>query len=214
MVVSVLACGSAVPDALRAHAVHEVGPRPARELVDPLLEGADRLVVLGGRDVDADVAAVVLRLLRTERLELEVAVVAPTATPLTRALGLPTGRRAVERAVHGRAQPVPLVRHTGGGVVLGQARVTGPDGAVLHGEAYADDVRLFTGDVPAVQVLAGPAGVRSRVRSRWRSGPWVSSRALQLGSTGAEVVADGVLQGRPGPKWSFYRHTTDWLAVR
>lgn len=211
MVVSVLACGSAVPDALAVHAVHELGPRPARELVDPLLEGADRLVVLGD---DADVAAVVLRLLRTERLELEVAVVAPAATPLTRALGLPTGRRAVARAVHGRAQPVPLVRHTGGGVVLGQARVTGPGGAVLHGEAYADDVRLFTGDVPAVQVLVGPAGVRSRVRARWRSGPWVDSRALQLGSTGAQVVADGVLQGRPGPKWSFYRHTTDWLLVR
>src|ERR1700761_7511404 len=62
----VLACGRAV---CTAAPVHTVPARPGRDDVDPLLSGVDRIVVLGD---DADLAAVVLRLLRTERLDIAV----------------------------------------------------------------------------------------------------------------------------------------------
>ncbi|MEO6880308.1 MAG: peptidase M50 [Mycobacteriaceae bacterium] len=191
--------------------MHAVPARPGSEHVDPLLEHVHRLVVLGD---DADVAAVLLRLLRTERLDVEVAVVGVRATALTRTWSLPTGPPAARAALRQAARVTPLLRTTQGGVVAGEATVRGLGGAALHGEAYADDALLFSGDVPAVQVGTGDQGVRARVRGRVRRGPWLSARALQLGSTGADVITDGVPQGDRVPRWSFYRHTVDWRLVR
>lgn len=211
-ILAVLRCGTAkVPAALREQPLHPVPARPGFEDVDPLLEHTRRLVVLGD---DADVAAVLLRLLRTERLDVEVAVVAARDSPLTRTWSLPTGRPAARAALRQSTRATPLLRTTLGGVVAGEARVRGVGGAALHGEAYADDVLLFSGDVPSVQVAAGAQGVRARVHGRVRRGPWVDARALQLGSTGADVVTDGVPQGDRAARWSFYRHTVDWRLVR
>lgn len=207
-----LRCGTAsVPAALQEQPLHAVPARPDAGHVDPLLEHVRRLVVLGD---DADVAAVLLRLLRTERLDVEVAVVAARASALTRTWSLPTGRPAAQAALRQTARATPLLRTTQGGVVAGEAMVRGVGGAALHGEAYADDALLFSGDVPAVQVGTGPQGVRTRVRGRVRRGPWLTARALQLGSTGADVTTDGVAQGDRAPRWSFYRHTVDWRLVR
>lgn len=207
-----LRCGAAsVPNALQEQPRQSVPARPGSGDIDALLEHARRLVVLGD---DADVAAVLLRLLRTERLDVEVAVVAVRASPLTRAWSIPVGRPAARAALRQTARATPLLRTTQGGVIVGEATVRGVGGAALHGEAYADDVLLFSGDVPAVQVCAGVEGVRARVRGRVRRGPWVDARALQLGSTGADVITDGVPQGDRVPRWSFYRHTVDWRIVR
>lgn len=209
---AVLRCRAArVPADLREQPLHPVPARPGAEHVDLLLEQARRLVVLGD---DADVAAVLLRLLRTERLDVEVAVVAARASPLTRTWSLPVGRPAARAALRQTARATPLLRTTQGGVIAGEATVRGVGGAPLHGQAYADDALLFSGDVPAVQVRVGVEGVRARVRGRVRRGPWVDARALQLGSTGADVVTDGVPQGDRAPRWSFYRHTVDWRIVR
>jgi hypothetical protein len=49
---------------------------------------------------------------------------------------------------------------------------------------------------------------------RMRPRRWVTGRAVQLGTTGALVVRDGVAAPRPVRRSTFYRHTQGWLAVR
>ncbi|HET9138808.1 MAG TPA: hypothetical protein VFO68_05530, partial [Actinophytocola sp.] len=82
----VLACG--VPASRPDWVV--VPERPGRADLDPLLAaGPDRVVVAG---TDADLAAVVLRLLRTERLDLPVGYV-PTLRSATTLWRLPPAER-------------------------------------------------------------------------------------------------------------------------
>ena len=78
--------GHPVPGGLAGVAVHDVAA-PAD--VDAVSAG--RFAVIGG---DADLAAVLTRLLRTERLDVELAYVPRRRSAATRAFGLPTGRRA------------------------------------------------------------------------------------------------------------------------
>lgn len=210
----VLTCGAAsVPAELDGLRTLRVPSRPGRADVDPMLAGTRRIVVVGG---DADLAAVLTRLLRTERLDVELALVSPAATAGTRAWGLPHGAAAARLAVEGAAVASPLVRDDHGGVLVGAGELRGVDGAPLRGEAYCDDTRVFTGDVPRVVVHAGPAGVGARaVTGRFRRrGPEVHGRALQLGCVSGEVVHDGVVHERPVTRWAFYRHVEDWRPVR
>ena len=168
--------------------------------VETAIEGVRRVVVLGD---DADLAMVLTRLMRLDRLDIEVA-----PTP-----GLLGARRARSAA----AQRVPLIRDDTGTAVVGSALWLPPDGAgVLYGEAVIDDDVLFDGEVSGVRIeptLAMP-GLRAAVVSggmgprRWRSG-----RAAQLGTTGARVVLDGVPAPREVTRSTLYRHTTGWLRV-
>jgi hypothetical protein len=175
-----------------------------------------RLVVVGG---DADLAAVLTRLLRADRLDIEVAYAPPRRTRATRIYRLPTGRRAARRARHGSARRVNLIRDETGSVVVGRAGwLPADDGRPLHGEAVVDDTALFDGDVAAVHIeptLAMP-GLRARVEQDayriWRR--WVAGRAAQLGSTGVAVVRDGVPVPRAARRSTFYRHVEGWLLVR
>ena len=206
--IRVLRCGRVrVPRALRGAGVHEVAARPGRDDVDPLLDEATRLVVLGA---DADLAAVLLRLLRSERLDVEVAYVPSGRSIARRRWGLPLGPAAARLALGGTARPTPLIRDDHGGVLIGAATLTGVDGQRLRGEAYVDNTRLFLGRVRQVVVRAGDDGVAGRVPP----GPWVTGRALQLGCTGCRVSSDGVAAGPVLPRVAFYRHTADWLLVR
>ena len=88
---------------------------------------------------------------------------------------------------------------------------------MLHGEAVVDDTVLFDGDVPGVRIeptLRMP-GLRAAVLSgRGRPRRWVTGRAAQLGTTGAQVIRDGVPAPRPVKRSTFYRHTEGWLRVR
>lgn len=189
-------------------------PRPLRGF--PVLEAVDtaigphrRLVVLG---VDADLAAVLTRLLRAGRLDVEVAYVPRRRTRATRIYRLPVGRRAARRAKRGSARRVTLVRDETGSVVVGRARWLPAEGRLLHGEAVVDDAVLFDGDVAAVDIeptLAVP-GLRARAGNR----RWAAGRAAQLGSTGVTVVRDGVPAPRPARRSTFYRNVEGWLAVR
>lgn len=169
-----------------------------------------RLVVVG---IDADLAAVLSRLLRAGRLDVEVAYSPRRRTRATRVYRLPAGRWAARRALRGSAHRVTLVRDETGSVIVGRARWLPPDNQpLLHGEAVVDDTRLFDGDVAAVSVeptLAVP-GLRARVgRRRWAAG-----RAAQLGSTGVVVVRDGVRAARAARRSTFYRNVEGWLSVR
>ena len=173
-----------------------------------------RLIVVGG---DADLAAVLTRLLRAERLDVEVGYAPPRRTPATRAYRLSAGRRAARRALGGTAGRVPLIRDETGSVIVGRAewRPTEEE-QQIRGEAVVDDSVLFDGDAGGVAVeptLALP-GLRASVHraGRWRR--WIAGRAAQLGTTGAVVVRDGVRAPRPVRRSTFYRNVEGWLLVR
>ena len=167
--------------------------------VDAVTE-ARRLVVLGS---PADLAAVLTRLLRLDRLDVEVSFV--------------PRRWGARRARDGVAQRVPLIRDETGTVLVGAAQWSGPDGSALRGEAVVDDTVLFDGAVAGVRIEPLPVmpGQRATVVTRrGRPTGWATGRAAQLGTEGALVVRDGVAAPRPVRRSTFYRHTKGWLAVR
>ncbi len=166
--------------------------------IDDAARRCRRLIVAGS---DADLAAVLTRLLRADRLDVEV--------------GHAAGWWSARRAQRGTARRVPLIRDETARVVVGSAEWRGADGAPLHGEAVVDDTQLFDGEVSGVRIEPTQAmpGLRATVIGDARS-RWVVGRAAQLGSPGALVVRDGVPAGRCVRRSTFYRHTRGWLMVR
>jgi len=195
-------------------------PRPLTGLpalrgdLDAVVGPYARLIVVG---TDADLAAVLTRLLRSERLDIEVGYAPPRRTPATRAYRLPAGGRAARRARRGTARRVPLIRDETGSVIVGRASWLPADEAQrIRGEAVVDDTVLFDGNAAGVAVeptLALP-GLRAALPGigRWRR--WIAGRAAQLGTTGAAVVRDGIPAPRPVRRSSFYRNVEGWLLVR
>lgn len=197
--------------------------RPDRTALDPVLaERRPRRVVVAG--TDADLAAVLLRLLRTDRLDVEVAYVPAGRSAAAAAWGLPGGRAADALALQGTASAVPLVRDDSGGVLVGRAEIRD-----VTGECYCDHVLVLRGTARRLVVVPGPDGVA--VRAGWggsapdgrvravppRSPRGTGSavgRAVQVGCEPATVTLDGVAHPRPVPRWTWYRHTADWLLVR
>ncbi|WP_083743584.1 peptidase M50 [Mycobacterium rhizamassiliense] len=211
--VAVLLFGDArTPAPLRDLPVHRVdGPADIDAAIGPY----GRLAVVG---TDADLAAVLSRLLRAERLDVELAYVPPRRTPATRVYRLPAGRRAARAARLATARRVTLIRDETGAVIVGRADWRPPDaGQSLHGEAVVDDTVLFDGDAAGVRIeptLAVP-GLRTSLdggHRPWRR--WVAGRAAQLGCTGVVVVRDGVPASRSARRSTFYRHVEGWLLVR
>ncbi|MEQ3552171.1 hypothetical protein WIS52_16990 [Pseudonocardia nematodicida] len=183
-----------------------VGPRPGKDAVDPLLaeHPGVRLIVHGD---DADLAAVLVRLLRREALTTEVGYL-PTSrrSAAAAAWGLPRSfADAAALARGGTARPMPLVRDDNGGVLVGRGVL--PD---LHGEAYCDSTRVFAGRIPRLVVEAGPDGVVVRGGKGVRA---TTGRAIQIGTTGATPVRDGVRYPREIKRWAWYRHTEPWYPV-
>lgn len=199
--------------------VHEVPEQPVREdLVGPLavLEPGDpgnRLVVAG---TDADLNAVVLRLLRTERLA-DVAVAYLPADPrsaVASVWSLPTDPdRAADLALRGEPDPVALVRDDSGGILLGRAEL-----APMRGVVWCDDQLVLRGQASRLEVTPSvPEGVAVRAARIGVLGLRSSSavgRAVQVGCLAATVTSDGVLHGRPVDRWTWYRHTEPLRLVR
>ncbi len=184
------------------------GRRLPRALRDLPVIGLDdvgdcrRVVVVGS---DADLAAVLTRLLRADRLDVEVGHV----------------RRPwqARRARTGEAQRVPLIRDETGTVIVRAAYWLPPDdqARTIHGEAVIDDTLLFDGEVTGVRIEPTQTmpGLRASVlSSRMRPKRWVIGRAAQLGTDAALVVRDGVPAPRPVRRSTLYRHTEGWLRVR
>ncbi len=184
--------------------------------IDAAIGRYRRLVVVGA---DADLAAVLTRLLRAERLDIEVAYVPRRRTQATRIYRLPSRSRAARRARRGCAQRVTLIRDETGSVIVGGAGWVPPDDErLIHGEAVVDDTTLFDGDAAAVFIeptLAMP-GLRALLKGGGKGcrRRWVTGRAAQLGSTGVVVLRDGVAAARPGRRSAFYRNIEGWLLVR
>ena len=182
-------------------------PRPLAGLAAQTAEGRTtsttrrplRTADRGGSD--ADVAAVLTRLLRADRLDVEVGHAtgwwaARRATPRHRAPGAVDPRR--DRPRHRRV-----------------GRMARQDGAPLHGEAVVDDTQLFDGEVAGVRMEPTQAmpGLRACVIRPGRR-RWVAGRAAQLGTPGAAVVRDGTGASKIVRRSTFYRHTQGWLLVR
>ena len=184
-------------------------PRPLRGLPSAAVDGPEdidaaigqwrRLIVVGSR---AELAAVLTRLLRAAKLDVEV--------------GFATGHWSARRARTGIAQRVPLIRDETGTVLVGAAEWLGVDGATLHGEAVVDDTVLFDGEAPGVRIepTSTMPGLRAAVLSGRRPRRWTAGRAAQLGTTGARLIRDGVPAPRTVRRSTFYRHTQGWLRVR
>jgi hypothetical protein len=102
--------------------------RPGRAELDPVLTTAVlRRVLVAG--TDADLAAVLRRLLRIDQLGVEVAYVpAERSSPPATAWGLPTGAVAAALATGGAASRVPLIRDDAGGVLGGRAEIAARPG--------------------------------------------------------------------------------------
>jgi hypothetical protein len=198
-----------------------LAPRPVAGLPTHRMDSIDvdlppyrRLVVVGD---DAQLAAVLSRLLRADRLDVEVAYVPRRRTRATRVYRLPAGRRAARRARRGSARRVPLIRDETGAVIVGRARWLPPDdGRSIHGEAVVDDQVLFDGDVAEAWIEPTPAmpGLRAALAGIGPCRHWVSGRAAQLGTTGVTVVRDGVPAARTVRRSTFYRNVEGWLLVR
>ncbi len=147
--------------------------------VDAAAEGVRRMVVVGD---DADLATVLTRLMRLERLDVEVAHVP----------GLFGARRATTAA----AQRVPLIRDETGTVLVGAAYWLPPgDARVVHGEAVVDDAVLFDGEVTGVRVepTSSVPGLRAAVLSKGLRPPAVAERPG--GAVGHHRCAGGVRWG-------------------
>lgn len=188
----------AVPRTLRGRETLDVPDGgAAAEVIDTAVTTAPRVVVLGS---PADLATVLTRLLRTERLDVEVAHV----------------RRwwDARRAVSGVAQRVPLIRDETGQVIAGAAHWLPPAGAeTIHGEAIVDDTVLFDGEFAGVRIEPTTTAPGLRAQLLGTRG-WVGGRAAQLGTTGARVLRDGAPAPREVRRSTFYRHTQGWLRVR
>ncbi|MGQ0840337.1 hypothetical protein [Actinokineospora sp.] len=194
----------------------ELPATPDRTAVDPLLQTVDgrRVVVYG---TDADLAAVVLRLMRTERLaDIPVGYlpVDPGRSAIPELWGLPTDPgRLAEVAVAGEIDPFPLIRDDAGGVLVGLGVIEQPQGV-----AYCDDATALRGRAKRIEVTPDPdggAGLVARVVRTGLLGKRVAAfhgRAFQIGCLQTALVRDGVPSNVA--KWTWYRHTADLRVAR
>lgn len=190
--------------------VHWVGRRPGKT-IDPLLAG--RLLVIGD---DADLAAVVLRLLRRDLLgAVEVAYASPQGrTAFTDLWNLPRGDRAATAARTGTAAAVPLVRDDVGGVLLARGEL-----APVDGVTYVDAERVLGGSAERITVRPDRAkGLAVTVTQRRLGGlrrrsVTTPGRAVQFGTAPTTVTVDGAAYPRPMDRWTFYLHTAPLLVV-
>lgn len=203
---------TAMLDACADLPVHQVGPRPGKE-VDALLD--DRIAVIGD---DADLAAVVLRLLRRDLLRsVIVAYAPPHPTAVTEIWSLPVGRGAIELARRGEVDAVPLVRDDVGGVLVGVAQLS-----PVRGTVYVDENRVLSGTAQSVLVEPDPdRGVAVTVAKRRILGVFGRRPATALGRAvefglqpGTKILRDGVAYPREMNRWVFYRHTVPLRLVR
>lgn len=189
--------------------VISVADSSARQAVDPVLTKADgrRLVIVG---TDADLAGVVSRLIRTERLtSVEVGFVAVAADSVfARLWGLPhTPDEAVEVAVNADTDPVPVLRDDVGGVLVGLGRI-----AKATGVAYCDSERILDGPATIEVRPHREAGLQVDVSRRGVLGRRVAvhtGRAMQLACAPTTVLRDGSPHPREMATWTWYRNVDD-----
>lgn len=205
----VLVCGPAAPEP--SGAFERVPSRPGKAEIDPLLatHAEVPLIVVGN---DADLAAVVVRLLRKGKLAATPVGFVPVGkSEVTRRWGLPSGwDAALEVASSGQPGPVPLVRDDAGGVLVGK----GTFGS-LEGMAYCDETLALRGPARSIEVWPDrELGLAVRVRrGRFKGADTFTARAFQLACAPSHATSDGVAHPRPVERWTWYRHTEELLLI-
>jgi hypothetical protein len=187
-----------------------VGARPGKS-IDPQLTG--RILVVGD---DADLNAVVLRLLRRDLLgAVEVAYAPAARTAVTDLYGLPVGPEAVRTAVRGGSEEVPIARNDSGGILIGRAELT-----PVTGTLYVDAQRVPGGAESALVEPEPTRGLTVTVlrRAFFRRKPATyTGRAVEFGIVpggGTTITFDGIRHPRDVNRWVFYRHTEPLRLVR
>lgn len=205
-----LVCGD-LADPPGAANVVRVPARPGKKDIDDVLLDNKRVIVVGD---DADLAAVVVRMMRREVLgSVAVGYVPSGPSEAAAVWGLPGDpAEALRVATSGEPSPMTLVRDDTGGVLLGLGVLEAVDG-----EAYCDDELALRGSARRVEVRPNPVGVAVRVtrgRFRRRTAAF-RGRAFQYGGTvPIHPVVDGIRRERPLRRWTVYRHTEDLLLVQ
>jgi hypothetical protein len=214
----VLTCGPNAPELPEVKGIRfaAVPARPGKGDIDALLAGdeASHVVVAG---TDADLAAVVLRLLRKAKLATTSVGFVPSErdSAVADLWRLPTDPvRALALALEGEVDPVPLIRDDAGGVLVG----LGTFGAI-RGVAYCDEEVALRGAAHSVQVYpddqGGPGLVVRILRGTLFKRPVThTGRAFQLGCIPTRPTSDGVPFPRAVNRWTWYRHTEDLRLVR
>ena len=187
-----------------------VGRQPGKEIDDLLI---DRVLVIGD---DADLAAVVLRLLRAERLaSVVVAFASDVTTTVTDLWSLPLGAAAVELAIAGDPDLIPVVRNDVGGLVVGSGSVS-----PVQGTVYVDENRVLSGGAahlivePDTEKGLAVTIVPRRILGFGRRSRTFRGRAVSIATFGSRVISDGVVFDRKLDRWTFYRHTEPLRLVR
>jgi hypothetical protein len=212
----VLSCGGGVPGLPEVDDVRteRLPARPGKDDLAPYLGAEPHLVVAG---TDADLAAVVLRLLRSDLLgEVSVGFVpASQDSAVADVYRLPASPiQALALAVRGEVDPVPLIRDDSGGVLVGRGWV----GAV-RGVAYCDEQTALRGAASSIEVepdVSGGPGLSVRVTRGmvFKRPTTFSARAFQLGCVPTRPKSDGVPHPRAVTRWTWYRHTENLRLVR
>ena len=208
------------------------GPTSTR--CSPIPTGG-RLVVAG---TDADLAAVLLRLLRASGSDVEVAYVpASTGVGGGAGLGAAAGPAALDWPGTARHGPAPLVRDDAGGVLVGRAELRGDPrrgvlrrraGAARRGPPAGGDALAGRAGVASVDGTTGGVAVRAGLTGRLPDGRVravaptaragrgaATGRAVQVGCLPATLVRDGVAAPAPGDRAGpGTGHVADWLLVR
>lgn len=190
--------------------VFVVGARPGKS-IDPQLAG--RVLVVGD---DADLNAVVLRLLRRDLLgAVEIAYAPAARTAVTDLYGLPVAAEAVRASVRGSSEEVPLARNDSGGVLIGRAEL-----APVTGTLYVDAQRVPGGAETALVEPEPTRGLTVTVLRRAflrRKAVTYTGRAVEFGivaGSGTTITFDGIRHPRDVNRWVFYRHTGPLRLVR
>ncbi len=211
----VVACGEDSPGFEEVDDVTSirVPSRPGKPEIDPLLGEHDHLIVSG---TDADLNAVVVRLLRTEALgRVSVGFVPASPDSAVAGLwGLPSSPlRALALALRGDVDPVPLIRDDVGGVLVGRGML-----GMVRGVAYCDEQVALRGPARSIEVTPDPGGPGLAVRvvkgTLFKRPTTLFSRAFQIGCIPTRPNSDGVAYERAMSRWTWYRHTADLRLVR
>ncbi|CRK60476.1 hypothetical protein [Alloactinosynnema sp. L-07] len=212
----VLACGNqAGPDLGERDGVEVVSipSRPARADVDPLVKALDdrRLVIKG---TDADLAAVVVRLMRLSLLSTPIGFVPVGRSAIPGLWGIPADPTSALRvALDGELDHFPLVRDDTGGVLVGLGVLKS-----VRGVAYCDDTTALRGRAQRIEVVPDPeSGLAVRVVRLGLLGRRVETmrgRAFQVGCLPAIPESNGVAHPRDVSRWTWYRHTEDLRIAR
>ena len=158
-----------------------------------------RIIVINRNN---QVANLLNYLLKINRLDIEVAVV--------------NNIFSVFKALYTPSKKIPLILNENSTALLNFTHWLGIKGNLLQGEAVVDDLVLFDGEVSCVRIepMFGSPGLRASVISIHRQPhKWIEGRVVQLGTTGARSIHDGMISSKIIKHSVLYKHTEGWFCV-